>query len=144
MPISYLSKLRHEPEKFRPFPFLVPKIYRETSTVKFSFKHKENVFMVTWYLVCQPLGVSATPLKRDFPTSLPVDVKETRAEAPDFCRSNNWAMFEFLGKIAREIKICINRMYLKQLLCFKPLILNARQEARWCIRVTAVSWSLWA
>lgn len=46
------------------FPFLAPKIYRETSTVKFSFKHKEKAFLVSWYLVCQPLDVSAAPLKK--------------------------------------------------------------------------------
>lgn len=54
--------MRLEIEAFY-FPLLVPKIYREAGTVKFGFKRKENAFTVSWYLVCQPLDVSAAPPK---------------------------------------------------------------------------------
>lgn len=43
---------------------MVPKIYREANAVKFSFQTKESMFMISWYLVCQPLDVSAAALKK--------------------------------------------------------------------------------
>lgn len=116
------------------FPFLAPKIYRETSTVKFSFKHKENAFLVSWYLVCQPLDVSAAPLKK---SSSPLP-------SLWMWRKWEWRLLIFvteilerhlhlLEKIATEIKIFLNCTYWKQLPCFKSPILNARWETRSCI-----------
>lgn len=57
-------------------------------TVKFSFKHEESAFIFSWYVVCQPLDVSAAPLRKAFHASFPVDVKEIKAEATGFCCSN--------------------------------------------------------
>lgn len=132
-------------------PFWMPKIYGETHTVKFSFKHKESAFIVSWYVVCQPLDVSAAPLrkgstKESFPCFLP-------------CRwegNESWDYWLLSLKYPRnihiywkktpatEIESFINCTYLKQLLYFKPLILNSRWERRLRTGVTAICQSLWA
>lgn len=64
-----------------------------------------------------------TPLRKAFPTSFPVDVKEMRAEATGFCHSNikcEWATFTFIEKkTSPEIKTFINCAYLKKTTVFQ-------------------------